>query len=607
MADNEKTSSSMHNELNENNKPKNFSKTLKTFIIHMKPQRAMLICVFLCGLVGTAMSTVGPLILGKIIDIISQQVTFKLSGKEVDLSSVLRVLLIMLAIYAVSAVMTYFQWDIMAKVTQDVVKSLRKKVNDKLSKMPLKFFDSHPRGEIMSCMINDADNISLNLQNIILQTITSVVTFVGILAIMLFVSVRMTAVTLSVMPFSAVAALILVKRSRGHFRVQWKKTSEVNRHMEEMYTGHDEVKYFSYEQKAIDDFDKINTQLFQSSRKAQFISGAIMPLLNFFNNMGYVLICVFGAFFVLKDQITLGVIVSFVTYSKLFTQPIVDMANIMNAVQSSLASAERIFELLDEKEEDAETEQEPEKNIKGLVEFEHVCFSYDKDKQLINDLNISVKPGQMVAIVGHTGAGKTTIVNLLMRFYEVDSGKIRIDGKDIKRITRKNLRKLFGMVLQDTWLFKGTIRENIAYAKTNATDEEIAEAAKNASVDDFINSLPDGYDTQVGEDSDGISYGQKQLITIARTILSNPAILIFDEATSSVDTATEKKVQQAMSILMEGKTSFVIAHRLSTIRSADIILVMDNGAIVESGTHDELMERKGAYYALYMTQYSSVQ
>ena len=593
----------------EKNKPKNFSKTLYRFINHMKPQWGWLVCVIICGVVGTAMSTVGPLLLGNVIDAIQKQVEIKLGlvAGTVNMGSIATVLLTVLGVYAVSSIMTYFQWDIMAKVTQDVIKSLRKKVNDKLSRIPLRFFDSHPRGEIMSCMINDADNISLNLQNNILMTISSVVTFFGILVIMFIVSWKMTLTTLSVLPLSAVAALILVKKSRGHFRAQWKKTGEVNRHMEEMYTGHDIVKSFSYENKAIEEFDEINESLYESSRKAQFITGTVMPCLSFVNNIGYVLICVVGSILVMKNQISIGIIISFVTYSKLFTQPLVDMANIMNSVQSSLASAERIFEVLDEKEESFEKEQEPEKNVKGIVEFKNVDFSYSKDNPLIKDFNLTVKPGQVVAIVGHTGAGKTTIVNLLMRFYEVDNGKIKIDGKDIRRITRKNLRKIYGMVLQDTWLFNGTIRENIAYSKTKATDEEIYEAAKSACVHDFIMSLPQGYDTVVDEDASNISQGQKQLITIARTILSDPSILILDEATSSVDTKTERKVQSAMNALMNGKTSFVIAHRLSTIREADIIIVMDNGAIIESGNHDELMEKNGAYYNLYMTQYSSLQ
>lgn len=587
------------------NKPRNFSGTLKKFFHHIRPQRGWILCVVLCGIIGTAMTTVGPLILGKIIDVIQLQVDNKLAGQAVDLSSVLRVLGMMLTIYAIYAVMTYFQWDIMAKVTQDVVKSLRKKVNDKLSRMPLKFFDTHPRGEIMSCMINDADNINLNLQNIILQSITSVVTFVGILAIMFVVSWKMTLVTISVLPLSAIIASLIVKKSRGYFRSQWKKTGHINRHMEEMYTGHEVVKSYSYEKKAIEEFDEINEELFEVSRKAQFISGIIMPFLNFVNNFGYVLICIFGAMFIFKGEITLGIVVSFATYSKLFTQPIVDMAMIMNNVQSSLASAERIFDLLDEGEESFEAEQEPEKNVKGKIEFEHVDFSYSDDTPLISDFNLTVEPGQVVAIVGHTGAGKTTIVNLLMRFYEVDGGKIKIDGKDIRHITRKNLRKLYGMVLQDTWLFNGTVRENIAYSKNDASDEEIYDAAKKACVHDFILSLPDGYDTVVGEDTDNISQGQKQLLTIARTIMSDPTILIFDEATSSVDTKTEKMVQSAMDSLMKGKTSFVIAHRLSTIREADVIIVMDNGAIIESGSHDELMKKKGAYHTLYMTQYAA--
>ena len=605
--DNKKSKYASYGEVKSKDKPKSFGKTLKQLISHMREQWAKLIFVIICVLTGTAMSTVGPMLLGDVVDTIQQQVDIKLSGGTADLSPILNILLFILGIYGISSLMSYFQHYVMAGVVQEVVESFRNKINSKLSRMPLKYFDSHPRGDIMSRVVNDVDNINISLQNNITHTISSFVTFFGMLIIMFTISVRMTLVTLSVIPLSLIVAGIIAKVSQRYFRKQWKTTGELNGHIEEMYTGQEVVKAFGYEEKAVEEFDEINNELYLVSRKAQLISGIIMPILNFVNNFGYVLICIFGSIMVLKNQITIGVVISFVTYSKLFSQPLTDMANILNNIQSCLASAERVFNVLEEDEEAYEEKEEPEKNIRGFVEFENVYFSYEEDEPLIENLNLEVNPGELIAIVGHTGAGKTTIVNLLMRFYEVNSGTIKVDGKDIRSITRDNVRKIFGMVLQDTWLFNGTIKENIAYGKADATDEEIIEASKSACVHEFIESLPDGYNTIIDENGTNISQGQKQLITIARTILSDPSVLILDEATSSVDTRTEKKVQAAMGVLMNNRTSFIIAHRLSTIRDADKIIVMENGKIVESGNHEDLMKQNGVYRELYMTQYACVE
>ena len=487
----------------------------------------------------------------------------------------------------------------MAGVAQNLVYTLRTDVNKKLSILPLRYFDSTSTGEVLSRVVSDLDNINKSLQNNLTQIISSVITVVGVLAMMIHLNVTMTIVSVAVVPSSALIALLIASRSKRWFRRQWDRNGELNGHIEEMYTGHNIIKIFSMEKNAINEFDDINNELYKVSFRAQFLSGIIMPFISFVNNVGYVIICVLGGLAVLKNTLSLGGITTFITYSKLFSQPFVDLAQITNNLQSTLASAERVFNLLDEEAETSDADNEVLENPKGVIKFEHVDFCYNEDKPLMNDLNLEVKPGQLVAIVGPTGARKTTIVNLLMRFYDVKDGKITLDGKDIRTLTRDSLRSAYGMILQDIWLFKGTIRDNIAYGRLDATDEEIIAAAKMARAHHFISTLSEGYDTVLDENGTNISQGQRQLITIARAVLANPSILILDEATSSVDTRTEMQIQYAMADLMKNRTCFVIAHRLSTIRKADTILVIDNGEIVETGNHKELLEKKGFYYQLY--------
>lgn len=494
----------------------------------------------------------------------------------------------------------------MAGISQKVVYDLREEIDQKLAKLPLKFFDSHTHGELLSRFTNDVDNISATLQQSITQVITSVTTIIGVLIMMLSISPLLTLISIIVVPLSGILMMQVVKKSQKYFIGQQRTLGELNGHIEEMYTGHNVVKAFGHEKKAIAEFDEVNDRLYEVGWKAQFLSGLIMPIISFIGNLGYVLVAVVGGVLVTKGRISIGDIQAFIQYSRQFTQPMAQVAQISNIIQSTVASAERVFELLDEEELTAETAQ-PVKldNPRGAVEFNHVKFGYREDKILIQDMNIKAEPGQMVAIVGPTGAGKTTLVNLLLRFYEVNDGQILIDGVDINDMKRSDLRKLFGMVLQDTWLFNGTIRDNIAYGKENATDEEVIAAAKAAHADHFIRVLPDGYDTILNEEVSNISQGQKQLLTIARALLSDPEIMILDEATSSVDTRTELQIQNAMKTLMKGRTSFVIAHRLSTIREADIILVMKDGDVIEQGNHDTLMAANGFYADLYNSQFSN--
>ena len=512
---------------------------------------------------------------------------------------VARILVKAVAVYAVTSVMMYIQQYTMAGVAQKIVYTLRDDVNKKLSILPLRYYDSTTTGEVLSRVVNDLDNINKSLQNNLTQIITSVITVIGVLAMMLSINLTMTAVSVAVVPASALIALLIAGRSKRWFRRQWDRNGELNGHIEEMYTGHNIIKIFSMEKNAINEFDDINNELYKVSYKAQFLSGIIMPFIAFVNNVGYVVICILGGMFVINHTLSLGGITTFITYSKLFSQPFVDLAQIMNNLQSTLASAERVFNLVDEEAESSDSSNEVLTNPKGVIRFEHVDFCYTEDKPLMNDLNLEVNPGQLVAIVGPTGAGKTTIVNLLMRFYDVRGGRITFDGKDIRTLTRDSLRSAYGMILQDIWLFKGTIRDNIAYGRLDATDDEIIAAAKMARAHHFISTLADGYDTVLEENGTNISQGQRQLITIARAVLADPSILILDEATSSVDTRTEMQIQYAMADLMKNRTCFVIAHRLSTIRKADTILVIDNGEIVETGNHQELLEKKGFYYQLY--------
>ena len=584
-------------------KPKDFKGTVSKFLPLLMPFLPGLILVVITGMIGSVLNVTGPMLLGDIVDAIKQQADIKLAGGKLDFAQIRKVLLTILAIYGTSSVLSYIQHYTMAGITQSVVRSLREKVNDKLTHLPLKYIDTHSKGDILSRMMNDIDNISNTLQNNLVQIITSAVSFIGMLGLMFYVSWQLTLITLSVLPPSLLIISRIAKRSKRYFRRQWDETGELNGHVEEMYTGHNLIKVFDHEKQAIEEFDDINVELTKVSYKAQFISGMISPILGFVSNIAYVLICVIGGIYVISGTLTLGDITTFFTYSKLFMQPLVDIGNIANRLQSSLASAERVFALLDEEVEIEDSYLCRIEEPKGAVTFEDVCFSYTPDVPLIEHMDLSVEPGQLVAIVGPTGAGKTTFVNLLMRFYDVTSGRILLDGCDIRDIPRDNLRSIFGMVLQDTWLFEGTIMDNISYGRENCSREEVMEAAKAARVSHFINTLPDGYETVLEENGENISQGQRQLLTIARAILADPAVLILDEATSSVDTRTEIHIQKAMKNLMNGRTSFVIAHRLSTIRDADVILVMNDGKIVEHGKHDELLAANGFYSELYRSQF----
>jgi ATP-binding cassette subfamily B protein len=589
-------------------KARNFKGTLKRLLGYLKPRKLRLLTVFVMAILSTLFSIVSPKILGKATTKLFEGIMMKLNhvpGAGVDFGYIEQILLLLIGLYIFSAFFGYLQQYIMAGVAQKTVFDIRNDVNDKLARLPLKFFDAHTHGEILSRVTNDVDNISSTLQQSLTQLITSIVTIAGILIMMLTISPVMALIAVITLPLSFMVTAIIAKRSQKYFAAQQKELGILNGHVEEMYTGHQIVKAFGRERESIARFNEINERLYHAGWKAQFISGIIFPMMNFISNIGYVLVCVAGGILVMKKSIEIGDVQAFIQYSRQFTHPIIQTANIANIIQSTVASAERVFELLDEAEQipdriDAKSIQLP----KGQVNFQGVKFGYKEDVTLIENMNIDVKPGQTIAIVGPTGAGKTTLVNLLMRFYEIDAGRITVDGVDIRDLKRGDLRTIFGMVLQDAWLFNGTIRDNIAYGRAGAGEEEIVRAAKAAHADHFIRTIPDGYDTILNEEASNISQGQKQLLTIARAILADPAILILDEATSNVDTRTELLIQKAMTGLMKGRTSFVIAHRLSTIRDADLILVMNNGSIVETGSHNELLARGGFYADLYMSQFA---
>ncbi|WML39864.1 ABC transporter ATP-binding protein [Neobacillus sp. OS1-2] len=589
-------------------KAKNFKGTLKRLITYLKPYKIQLFAVLITAIISTVFSIVSPKIMGKATTKMFEGLMAKLRGvpgAKIDFDYIGQIILLLIGLYIVSAIFAYIQQYIMAGVAQKTVYHLRKEVEEKLNKLPLKYFDSRTHGEILSRAVNDVDNISTTLQQSLTQLITSVVTLLGVIVMMLSISPLMTLIVVLTIPLSFVAIMKIAKKSQTYFKGQQKSLGELNGHVEEMYTGHKVIKVFGREQQSIEKFEETNKDLYQSGWKAQFMSGMIMPLMSFINNIGYVLVSVVGGLLVTKKAIEIGDIQAFIQYARQFSQPITQTANIANIIQSTIASAERVFEILDETEEVPEAVA-PKDIIapKGEVSFEHVSFSYKENEPLIEDMNIEVKPGQRVAIVGPTGAGKTTLINLLMRFYELNSGKILIDGIDTREFKREKLRSLFGMVLQDTWLFNSSIRDNIAYGREGATEAAIVEAARAANADHFIRTLPEGYDTILNEEASNISQGQKQLITIARAILANPSILILDEATSSVDTRTEVQIQKAMDHLMKGRTSFVIAHRLSTIRDADLILVMNHGTVIEKGTHKELLEKGDFYAELYNSQFT---
>jgi len=559
------------------------------------------------SVLGTASAIAGPKILGKATTELFRGLMMKMQGvpgAAIDFDKIAIIMAWLIGLYIISSIFSYVNMYIMAAVAQRSVYNMRKELNDKLQRLPLKFFDDKAHGDVLSRVTNDMDNISSTMQQSLTQLITSIVTMLGIIIMMLTISPWMTLITLVTLPASAFATKAIATRSQKQFKMQQKTLGQLNGHVEEMYTGHKIVKAYGKEKDSIEEFNQINEELYEAGWKAQFISGIIMPVMGFINNISYVIVTVAGSIFVTKGTISIGDVQAFIQYSRQFTQPIAQTANIANVIQSTIASAERVFEILDEEEEIQETENPVRlEKPRGDVTVEHVSFGYSEDNILMKDMNLVAKQGSTVAIVGPTGAGKTTLVNLLMRFYEVNSGRITIDGVDIKDMRRGDLRNIFGMVLQDTWLFNGTIKDNIGYGLENATDEQIIAAARAAHADHFIRTLPEGYDTVLNEEASNISQGQKQLLTIARAILADPAVLILDEATSSVDTRTEVYIQHAMLEMMKVRTSFVIAHRLSTIRDADTILVMNEGDIIETGNHHELMAKNGFYAELYNSQF----
>jgi ATP-binding cassette, subfamily B, multidrug efflux pump len=589
-------------------KPKNFKQSIGRLAGYLKPHMAKFIVVLVLAMGSTAFTVFAPKVMGHATTKIFEGLMAKmmhLPGAAIDFTAIGWIVVQLIGMYIGSFILSYIMQYIMAGVSQKTVYDMRKLVNDKLARLPLKYFDGRTHGEIMSRFTNDMDNIANTLQQSLTQVITSVVAILGMIIMMLTISPLLTAITIVVLPLSFIMTRIIAPKSQKYFGDQWKNIGELNGHIEEMFTGHTIVKAFGHERKSVERFDAVNEKVYEASWRAQFVSGLLFPLMTFINNIGYVAVAVAGGIMVTKKAIAIGDIQAFIQYSRQFTMPIAQTANIANLLQSTVASAERVFELLDEQEEEQDAKDAVVLSAaRGEVRFEDVDFSYVPEKPLIEKMNLDVKPGQTIAIVGPTGAGKTTLVNLLMRFYEIQGGRITVDGKDIRSVHRGNLRCTFGMVLQDTWLFNGTIRDNIAYGRADVTDEEVHAAAVAAHADHFIRTLPDGYKTVLNEEASNISQGQRQLLTIARAILIDPAILILDEATSSVDTRTEVLIQKAMARLMEGRTSFVIAHRLSTIRDAKQILVMDLGRIVETGTHAELLAKGGFYAGIYNSQFT---
>ncbi len=622
-------------------KARDFKGSLNRLGGYLKPFRIHLVVIVILAIISVTFSILGPKILGNATNLIFEGVIGKalganfpagttgeqiapilrqagqtqfadmianmnvVAGTGVDFKAIGSLLILLASVYLLSSLFSWAQGFIMAGVAQKTVYSIRKEVDEKLARLPLKYFDDNPRGDTLSRVTNDIDNIANTLSQSATQVITAVLTIVGVLIMMFSISWLLALISLLVIPMSLVVVMLIAKQSQKQFARQWERTGKLNGHVEEMFTGHSVVKVFGHQDEAVEIFDVENEALYDASFKAQFISGTIQPSLGFLNNLNYVGIAVIGGLRVASGQLSLGDVQAFIQYSRQFTQPIVQTASIANTLQSTVASAERVFELLDAAEEEPDTATPVRiEKATGHVEFQNVAFSYDPEKPLIEDLSLEAMPGQTVAIVGPTGAGKTTLVNLLMRFYEIDGGAILVDGVDTRDMTRNDLRHTFGMVLQDTWLFKGTIRENLEYGREDASDDQMVAAAKAAYVDHFVRTLPEGYDTVLNDDSSNISQGQRQLLTIARAFLADPRILILDEATSSVDTRTEALIQRAMTELMKNRTSFVIAHRLSTIRDADLILVMNEGAIIEHGTHAELIAQHGFYYDLYNSQFS---
>ena len=590
-------------------KAKDFKGTMGKLLTYLKKFLPSIVLVLVCAAASTVFSIFGPKVLGQATTKLFEGLIAMLTGTgSIDFAAIGQVLLFLACLYLISALLTYVQGWIMAGVATDLSYSMRKDISEKIDRMPLAYFDRVPNGEVLSRITNDVDTITQTLNQSLSQIVTNVTMMIGVLCMMLSISPLMTLVALCILPLSVLIVTRVVKLSQPFFRRQQEYLGHVNGHVEEMYGGHVIVTAFNGQEKSIETFDELNENLYRAAWKSQFFSGVMQPLMNFVSNLGYVAICVLGGFLTLNGSITVGDIQAFTQYVRNFTQPINQIANISNVLQMTAAAAERVFAFLEEDEEPADPQPSvPAEQIDGSVYFAHVHFGYVPEKTIINDFSAIIKPGTQVAIVGPTGAGKTTMVKLLMRFYDVSSGAILLNGYDVKQFTRKDLRDSFGMVLQDTWLYNDTIRENIRFGRLDATDEEVLAAARAAQVDHFVRTLPHGYDTVLNEEGTNVSQGQKQLLTIARTIISNPKIMILDEATSSVDTRTEILIQKAMNKLTEGRTSFIIAHRLSTIRDADIILVMRDGDIVETGNHQELLARGGFYAELYNSQFAGAE
>ena len=586
-------------------KAKDFKGSIGKLITYIGRYKFPILVVMVFAIIGTVFNVVGPKILGKATTELSRGLMAKIAGTGgIDLTKIGQILIFVLGLYVISAVFTFVQHYIMSTISQKICYRMRKEISEKINRMPMKYFESRTYGEVLSRITNDVDTLGMSLSQSINQIITSVTTMLGVLIMMISISPLLTLIALFILPVSVFLITFVMKKSQRYFRSQQEYLGQINGQVEENFTGHLVIKAYNKEEEVINDFNRTNDHLYDSAWKSQFISGMMQPIMMFVGNLGYAAVALIGGILAIKGTIEIGDIQAFIQYVKNFTQPIQQIAQVANQVQSMAAAAERVFEFLNEEEEDQTVEHPANiEDIVGNVTFEHVNFGYKEDQTIIHDFSAEIKQGQKIAIVGPSGAGKTTMVKLLMRFYDVNSGAIKIDGHNIKDFNRRELRDAFGMVLQDTWLFKGTIMENIRYGRLDATDEEVIAAAKAAYAHRFIETLPGGYDMELNEDASNVSQGQKQLLTIARAILADNKILILDEATSSVDTRTEARIQKAMDNLMKGRTSFVIAHRLSTIRDADLILVMKDGDIIEQGTHEELLEKDGFYAKLYNSQF----